>query len=202
MLYYLKDFNNKKNYYINKLNDLENSNQIKFNYSPLRIGEFHDGTFGSLVRLLPIFEEYSPQKEVHKYNYVWIDDIDILTKNLNLNDINKKELKGFNTYFLSIFCYYRPWIKSEHNYNMNFPLVTNIKLSMKIMNKFLDDIVNNKFNVVIERILKFRPSDAEVFFSRGECKFFLEDYQGVIKDCDKAVEKTEYPLGIEAEEKA
>ena len=38
------------------------------------------------------------------------------------------------------------------------------------------------------RILKFRPSDAEVFYSRGECKFFLEDYQGVIKDCDKAVE--------------
>ncbi len=38
------------------------------------------------------------------------------------------------------------------------------------------------------RILRFRPSDAEVFYSRGECKFFLEDYQGVIKDCDKALE--------------
>lgn len=38
------------------------------------------------------------------------------------------------------------------------------------------------------RILRFRPSDAEVFYSRGECKFFLEDYHGVIKDCDKALE--------------
>lgn len=38
------------------------------------------------------------------------------------------------------------------------------------------------------RILRFRPSDSEVFYSRGECKFFLEDYQGVIKDCDKALE--------------
>lgn len=38
------------------------------------------------------------------------------------------------------------------------------------------------------RILRFRPSDAEVFYSRGECKFFLEDYAGVIKDCDKALE--------------
>ncbi len=38
------------------------------------------------------------------------------------------------------------------------------------------------------RILRFRPSDAEVFYSRGECKFFLEDYQGVIRDCDKALE--------------
>jgi tetratricopeptide (TPR) repeat protein len=38
------------------------------------------------------------------------------------------------------------------------------------------------------RILKFRPSDADVLYSRGECKFFLEDYQGVIKDCDKVLE--------------
>jgi tetratricopeptide (TPR) repeat protein len=38
------------------------------------------------------------------------------------------------------------------------------------------------------RILKFRPSDSDVLYSRGECKFFLEDYQGVIKDCDKVLE--------------
>lgn len=38
------------------------------------------------------------------------------------------------------------------------------------------------------RILKFRPKDAEVYYNRGECKFFLEDYQGVIKDCDIAIE--------------
>ncbi len=38
------------------------------------------------------------------------------------------------------------------------------------------------------RILKFRPSDSEVFYSRGECKFHLQDYQGVIKDCDLALQ--------------
>lgn len=38
------------------------------------------------------------------------------------------------------------------------------------------------------RILKFRPKDSEVYYSRGECKFFLEDYHGTIKDCDKAIE--------------
>ena len=27
----------------------------KYNYQPLRIGEFHNGTFGSIIRLLPIF---------------------------------------------------------------------------------------------------------------------------------------------------
>jgi len=34
MLYYLKDFNNNKNYYLKKLNTIESSNQINFNYCP------------------------------------------------------------------------------------------------------------------------------------------------------------------------
>ena len=34
MLTYLKDYNNHKNYYNNKLNNLQNPNQIQFNYSP------------------------------------------------------------------------------------------------------------------------------------------------------------------------
>jgi hypothetical protein len=144
------------------INKYKNVEFFKFNYPPLRIGPYHDGTFGSLVRILPIFEEhptYDKFKKIqeYQYDYVWIDDIDILPKNLNLNDINKEEIAGFNTYFLSIFCYYRPWIKPEHNYNMNFPLVTNIKLRMNIFTKFLDDLANNRFKDVIERILKFRP---------------------------------------------
>jgi len=137
------------------INKYKNVEFYKFNYPPLRIGQFHDGTFGSLVRLLPIFEE-SPEGVVHQYDYVWIDDIDIFPKNLNLGDIYKGK-KGFNTYFLSIFCYYRPWIKTDHNFNMNFPLVTNIKLRAFIMNNFLKDLANNKFKDVVQRILTFRP---------------------------------------------
>jgi hypothetical protein len=34
MLYYLKDFNNNKNYYLQKLNTIESPNQINFNYCP------------------------------------------------------------------------------------------------------------------------------------------------------------------------
>jgi hypothetical protein len=139
---------------INKYKSVE---FFKFNYPPLRIGDYHDGTFGSLVRLLPLFEEHPFDEKNHYYDYVWIDDIDILPKNLNLNDINKKEILGFNSYFLSIFCYIRPWIKPENKYNMNFPLVTNIKLRANIWIKFLNDLANNKFKDVIANILKFRP---------------------------------------------
>jgi hypothetical protein len=129
----------------------------KFNYPPLRIGPYHDGTFGSLIRLLPIFENPTFLKTVndHVYDYIWIDDIDILPSALDLNFVNNYGINKFNTIFLSIFCYKRPWIKD--NYNMNFPLITNIKLDPKIFNKFLDDLANNRFPEVIEQILKFRP---------------------------------------------
>jgi len=129
----------------------------KFNYPPLRIGVHHNGTFGSLIRLLPIFENPTFLKTVndHVYDYIWIDDIDILPSALDLNFVNDYGINKFNTIFLSIFCYKRPWIKD--NYNMNFPLITNIKLDPKIFNKFIDDLANNRFPEVIEQILKFRP---------------------------------------------
>jgi hypothetical protein len=129
----------------------------KFNYPPLRIGPYHNGTFGSLIRLLPIFENPTFLKTVndHVYDYIWIDDIDILPSALDLNFVNDYGINKFNTIFLSIFCYKRPWIKD--NYNMNFPLITNIKLDPKIFNKFIDDLANNRFPEVIEQILKFRP---------------------------------------------
>jgi len=129
----------------------------KFNYPPLRVGPYHNGTFGSLVRLLPIFENPTFLKTVndHVYDYIWIDDIDILPSALDLNFVNDYGINKFNTIFLSIFCYKRPWIKD--NYNMNFPLITNIKLDPKIFNKFIDDLANNRFPEVIEQILKFRP---------------------------------------------
>jgi hypothetical protein len=139
---------------INRFKDVE---FFKFNYPKLRIGEFHDGTFGSLVRILPIFEQEKNNKNQHNYEYVWIDDIDILPSNLDLNYINLKQIRNFNTLFLSIFCYKRPWIHIDNKYNMNFPLVTNIKLDINIFNKFIEDLANNKYQDVVTKILKFRP---------------------------------------------
>ena len=150
---------------------------FKFNYPPLRVGPYHDdearrlpastfvagseklhdGTFGSLIRLLPIFEKpgFLKNNLDHVYEYIWIDDIDILPSALDLNFVNDYGINKFNTIFLSIFCYKRPWIKN--NYNMNFPLITNIKLDPKIFDKFIDDLANNRYTEVTQHILKFRP---------------------------------------------
>lgn len=135
---------------INTYKDVE---FFKFNFPPLKIGNFHNGTFGSLVRLLPLFEHHPD--DTHQYEYIWFDDIDMLPKYLNLNDIYKKEIEGFTTYFSSLFCYTKPW--SNKKYNMNFPLITKIKLNPNIFYKFINDLANNKYKDVIQKILTFRP---------------------------------------------
>jgi len=139
----------------NLINKYKNVEFYKFNYPPLRVGEFHNGTFGSLIRLLPLFEHHPDNS--HMYNYIWIDDIDVLPKYINLNIINSSHITGFNTYFSSLFCYYRPWFKHSHNYNMNFPLITNVKLDPKIFYRYINDLANDKYKNIIEEILNFRP---------------------------------------------
>jgi tetratricopeptide (TPR) repeat protein len=38
------------------------------------------------------------------------------------------------------------------------------------------------------RVIRFRPKDTEVFFYRGESKYFLGDEEGAIKDLSQAIE--------------
>ena len=139
----------------------------KFNYQPLRIGEFHNGTFGSIIRLLPIFD-----KEDSSYDYIWIDDIDIYNLDFNLMKIIKE--KHLKTLIHSMFCYNRPWIKS--NYVINFPLITNIKLDINILNNYLNNIVNNKYKDIIKEIIKYRSDkfkyDYDIKFPYGMDEYF------------------------------
>jgi len=151
----------------------------KYNYQPLRIGEFHNGTFGSIIRLLPIFD-----KEDFSYNYIWIDDIDINDLDFNLMKLIKE--KNIKTIIHSLFCYNKPWIK-EGNV-INFPLITNIKLDINILLKYLDDIVNNKYKKIIDKIIKYRNDkykyNYDVKFPYGMDEYFTSNiiYDDITKN--------------------
>ena len=150
----------------------------KYNYEPLRIDEFHNGTFGSIIRLLPIFN-----KEDFSYEYIWIDDIDIYQMDFNLIKIMKE--KKINSLIYSMFCYYRPWIKSK--YALNFPLITNIKLDIKMLMNFLDDLVNKKYKKEINEIILYRNDrykyDYDIKFPYGMDEYFTNNiiYKDLIK---------------------
>jgi hypothetical protein len=150
----------------------------KYNYQQLRIGEFHNGTFGSIIRLLPIFD-----KNDSSYDYIWLDDIDI--HDLNFSLMNTFINKSINTLTSSMFCYSKPW--ANNKYNLNFPIITDIKLDINILNKYLDDIVNNKYKNVIDKILTYREDkfkyDYDIKFPYGMDEYFTNNiiYNDLIK---------------------
>ena len=150
----------------------------KYNYQPLRIGEFHNGTFGSIIRLLPIFK-----KDDISYKYVWLDDIDITNLDFTLMNIFKN--KSINTLTSSMFCYSKPW--TNNKYNLNFPIITDIKLDINILNKYLNDIVNNKYKDVIDKILTYRNDrykyDYDIKFPYGMDEYFTNNI--IYKDLTK-----------------
>jgi len=143
----------------------------KFNYQPLRIGKYHHGTFGSIVRLLPIFEEL--------YEYIYIDDVDIPIEWINWDIVKFIFKNKVDTYLYSLRYNYHPWLNINNKYNIVYPIITRVKLSINIFNKFLNDIVNNKYDNLIKKFINYRSYqhyyNYNVKFPYGMDKYFLNN---------------------------
>lgn len=162
-------------YIFNLINENKNISFIefyKYNYQPLRIDEFHNGTFGTLSRLLPIFE--------NEYDYVWIDDIDINPENINNEQLEYMIKNNINTFYSSLFCYLKPWNNEKYGkYNLNFPLITNIKIPIEIFNRYINDIKNDKYKNIVEKILEYRQDrykyNYDIKFPYGMDEYFTNN---------------------------
>jgi hypothetical protein len=123
----------------------------KFNYQPLRINKYHEGTFGSLIRFLPIHE--------NEYEFVWISDLEPYKFFLDENLIKKINNNEINSIFYSKPYYGTPWIDKNNNYPIinNF-IVTNQKIPIEIFNTYLTDLASNKYNEIKMKLMKYRIS--------------------------------------------
>lgn len=107
---------------------------------------FHDGTFGTLIRFLPLFD----YNEYSKYKIVWISDIDL---SLNeLQDFKKMYNKFKNTTAdISIFnnniCYPKEWINNKQIYHIiaSF-IISKIKLPKYLLINFFNNLNKDKIN--------------------------------------------------------
>jgi len=169
-IYFDNSCKNEINAFIKSYKEIE---FYQFNYEPLRVGEFHNGTFGSIIRLLPLFD-----KEDISYEHIWLDDIDIYDIDFSIMkffEINS--LKKIQTIASSMFCYDKPWAKNK--YNLNFPIITSVKLDMNILLQYLDDIVHDKYKDIIDEILKYRSDkfkyDYDIKFPYGMDEYFTNN---------------------------
>lgn len=141
----------------------------KYNFTPLRLGKYHNGTFGALVRLLPIFETED------KYEYIYIDDIDIPVEWVNWEIVDYLFKNNVDTYLYSLSHSHKPWGNINNKYNIAYPLITKIKLSKKIFDEFINDLVGNKYDKLVEKFINYRTS--QYFYNyKVKCPYGIDKY--------------------------
>jgi hypothetical protein len=123
----------------------------KFNYQQLRIDKYHEGTFGSFIRFLPIHE--------NEYEFVWISDLEPYKFFLDNNLLTKINNNEINTIFYSKPYYGTPWIDKNNDYPIiNMFIITNQKIPIEIFNTYLTDLISNKYNEIKKKLMKYRQS--------------------------------------------
>jgi hypothetical protein len=114
---------------------------LQFDCKPFREKVGHIGTFGTLVRFLPMFEK--------NLKTVWITDIDIPKHFLDKNKIQEMKRTNSKVYFSTFVCYDRKTYARKYTilagtmiYFMKFPL--------KLLTNFLEKYLHNEYESVIK----------------------------------------------------
>jgi len=140
----------------------------------------HDGTFGSIVRLFPIYKEYRPRN----IEYVWITDIDLSFKVFSYKYIANLKKNKANISFFSKSCYTKPWVDIELKHPVfagRIIMSTKVKTDKNDMLKFLRDVRNNKYKHIMKEIeILYSNKDREVsdvkWFPVGFDELFINKY--------------------------
>jgi len=150
----------------------------KFNYSKMKNGNYHLGVLGTLSRFLPMFENE------YEYEYVYITDIDMIPEKLKIEYFNT----DFNTIIFTKLFYNTPWNEKIKYPIMGGQFITKNKITIKIFNKFLEDVTTNKYQEIINKINEFNNKDKRKIkkislFPYGMDEYFLNNivYDYIIK---------------------
>jgi len=155
------------------IKDYKNVEFYKFNCKLLRKGIFHDGILGTLSCLLPLTEKL--------YDYIYITNIRHSIELYNDEIIEYVMQNNIDTYFDSLPNDTKLNYNNNKNnqYNIELPLLTKVKLDIKIFNDYINDIINNKYETLINKILTSK--DYEYFYNYkvkypyGMDKYFLNN---------------------------
>jgi hypothetical protein len=104
-----------------------------FNYSPLREKIGHIGTFGTLIRFLPLFES--------GLETVWVSDIDIPDSYLDPSYITCMKTKNVNFAYHSYTCYDKKVYKQPYTIVAN-KMISFITFPKQLFTKFINQLVH------------------------------------------------------------
>jgi hypothetical protein len=116
----------------------------------LEDGIYHDGTFGSIIRLLALFDTSLD------VDYVWVSDVDHYPRHFKYRYINEMKKSNIKVSYVSSKCYFKKWIPES----VDYPIILwrlivkkkDIHLSKYSFDKFLTDVSNYKYKELKEEI--------------------------------------------------
>jgi len=118
---------------------------LQFDCKPLREKVGHVGTFGTLVRFLPMFEK--------NLKTVWVTDIDIPKHYLDINKIQEMKRTNSKVYFSTIICYERKTYARKYTI-LAGTMIFFMKFPLKILTNFIQKYLTNQYESVIKILNK------------------------------------------------
>ena len=122
----------------------EDTTVMHYDCPPFREGDGHTGTFGTIVRFLPLFEK--------DLDTVWISDIDIHPSFLDMNILKIMEKNDTDVFIDSALCYDRkPWARVKHPI-VAHRFISKVKFPKQIFTNFMKGLIDGKYSDLINEI--------------------------------------------------
>lgn len=166
----------------------ENTTVVHYNCEPFRDGEGHTGTFGSIVRFLPLFEK--------GLETVWISDIDIHPSFLDMNILSAMNRNNCSIFIDSALCYERkPWADVEYPI-VAHRFISKIIFSKQIMTRFLNNLIDGKMKKMVDEINEYNSplKKPNPKFPYGMDEVFLNGplYKNIFKQNEKVMFRKDF----------
>jgi len=130
----------------------------KYEYAPLKKNVGHWGTFGTIMRFLPVF--YWPSG----YKYVWVSDIDI-NVNIGLSYSYIEEMAKANISYVSLMGYNKPWTDGIKFPIINYRFITKIEIDKSVLLTFLDSLIDGNLQSEVEKIINYNNEKSKSGFT-------------------------------------
>jgi hypothetical protein len=167
-----------KDFVLDIAKDQDHTSVYHYNCDYFREGQGHTGTFGTLVRFLPLFEE--------GLEVVWITDIDVQLYVLEPTIMNKMKHYKRDFYINSFVCYDRkPWTQVKYPI-VAYKVISFVTFPKQLLTRFVTKLTNGDFSDVIAKINEYNdrktpndkfPYGTDELFMNGPLYNYIEKHK-------------------------
>jgi hypothetical protein len=144
-----------------------------FDCPQFREGEGHVGTFGTLVRFLPMFEK--------ELKTVWVSDIDVNTEPYNFSNRIVEVASNYDVFAENRVCYDRkPWNFGKKHAFVAYRMIFNITFPRRLLTHYINKLADGSLKQAIDQVNDYntrKPRNER--FPYGMDEYFIN---GVIYD--------------------